>query len=261
MKFYNLVTGLPLTLIRITKATTQLGISQVCAQCRSPGEIGSLCVCPGCNGRAFHKRCWSDVIAHQPGEGLEICKPPIDFTEYVWVKWLLYSKTSPEQQALLHKDDVWSTWFGVPHRLENFAFPELYIYPRLQYLITQAQNLRGDGVNLNQYPSLVSFFGDTGGGKSTLIKALIYNASLDTTEQVPVPGNNADRHKSTSGDIHLYCDPRTIDSKVPIFYTGQFPVRGCQRRLLANNIRLRGASRQRDISSHKSRHRRCPIEH
>jgi hypothetical protein len=174
-------------------------------------------MCAGCNGRPYHKTCWSDAIPHQPSEDFEeICKPPVDFTEYVWVKWLLYSKTSPEQQALLHKDDIWSTWFGVPQHLE------LYIYPRLQYLIDQAQALRDDGNALKQHPSLVSFFGETGGGKSTLIKALVYNASRGTTEQVPVPGNNADRHKSTSGDIHLYCDPNTIDTKVPIFYAGKY---------------------------------------
>jgi hypothetical protein len=211
-----------LTSFRVAKATAQLGIPQICAQCRKPGDISSLCVCPGCNGRAYHKTCWPNAIPHQPSEGFETCKPPIDFTEYIWVKWLLYSKTSPEQQALLHKEDVWSTWFGVPHRLEPYEFyPELYVYPRLQFLITQAQGLRDDGVALTQYPSLISFFGDTGGGKSTLIKALVYNASVDTTEQVPVPGNNADRHKSTSGDIHLYSDPKTIDSKVPIFYAGR----------------------------------------
>ncbi|KAH7382108.1 hypothetical protein BKA64DRAFT_713345 [Cadophora sp. MPI-SDFR-AT-0126] len=192
-----------------------------------PGEINSLCVCAGCNGRPYHKTCWPDAIPHQPSEGFEICKPPVDFTEYVWVKWLLYSKTSPEQQALLHKDDIWSTWFGVPQHLEyNESSPRLYIYPRLQYLITQAQELRDDGNALKQHPSLVSFFGDTGGGKSTLIKALVYNASQDTTEQVPVPGNNADRHKSTSGDIHLYCDPKTIHTKVPIFYADCEGLRG-----------------------------------
>jgi hypothetical protein len=217
---------LRLTPPRVARAIVQLGISKICAQCRKPGEIYELCVCAGCNGRTYHETCWPDAIPHKPSEEyeIEICKPAVEFTEYVWVKWLLYSRTSPEQQALLHKDDIWSTWFGVPHRLKNREeIPELIIYPRLQYLVTQAQELRDDGATLKQYPSLVSFFGDTGGGKSTLIKALVYNASLDTTEQVPVPGNNADRHKSTSGDIHLYCDPKTIHTKVPIFYAGKIP--------------------------------------
>jgi len=201
----------------------QLGIQRVCANCRKEGDVSSLCVCSGCGGRPYHKTCWPVAVPHQPSDGYETCQPPTEFAEYVWIRWLLYSKTSPEQQALLHKEDVWSTWFGVPQQLEsNEDCPELYVYPRLQYLISQAQALRDDGVTLKQHPSLVSFFGDTGGGKSTLIKALIYNAALNTSEQVPVPGNNADRHKSTSGDIHLYCDPKTIDTKVPLFYAGKF---------------------------------------
>ena len=183
-----------------------MGISRVCAKCQREGDIDSLCICSGCGGRAYHKLCWPYATNHQPSDGYETCKPPTEFVEHVWIRWILYSKTSPEQQALLHKDDLWSTWFGVPHQLEVYQTrPELYIYPRLPYLISKAQSLRDDGSNLTQYPSLVSFFGDTGGGKSTLIKALICNAALSTAKQVPVLGNNADRHKSTSGDIHLYC--------------------------------------------------------
>ena len=202
---------------RIYQASKIMGIPLVCSHCRQEGSVSSLCICPGCGGRPYHKSCWKAAAFHVPMPGLDTCKPPSDFVEYVWIHYLLFSKTSPEEQALLHRGDIWSTWFGVPNQQDS---PHLYVYRRLQYLIEQGQALRYDERNFEQYPSLVSFFGDTGGGKSTLIRALIRNAALNITDQVPIPGNHVDRHKSTSGDVHLYCDPKTINTEVPLFYAG-----------------------------------------
>lgn len=58
------------------------------------------------------------------------------------------------------------------------------------------------------------------GGKSTIISALVRNAALYCLKDVPIPGNHAERFRSTSAGIHLYCDPKTIDSDVPLFYAG-----------------------------------------
>jgi hypothetical protein len=201
-------------------------ISRVCSYCWEEGNITDLCICAGCGGRPYHKWCWPNAALHQAHDGFKTCKSPTEFTEYVWIQHLLDSNISPEEQATLHRKDIWSTWFGVPHRQET---PRLYIYRRLQLLISEAQALRDDDKELEQFPSLVSFFGDTGGGKSTIIRALIRNACLGSSrlESVPIPGNTIDRHKSTSGDVHLYSDPATIDSKVPIFYAGE-PAGLCQ---------------------------------
>jgi hypothetical protein len=195
-------------------------ISRICAHCRREGKIADLCICAGCGGRPYHKNCWPLAVLHQADDGFDTCKSPTEFTEYIWIQHLLYSNTSPEEQATLHRKDIWSTWFGVPHQQET---PRLYIYPRLQLLISEAQALRDDDKELEQFPSLVSFFGDTGGGKSTIIRALIRNACLGSNRpgSVPIPGNSIDRHKSTSGDVHLYSDPATIDSKLPMFYAGE----------------------------------------
>lgn len=79
--------------------------------------------------------------------------------EYVWINYLLKSQTEPEDQAGLHKADMWSSWFNVPNRQDR---AKLYVYPRLQYLISNAQALRDESEASDQFPSLVSFFGETG---------------------------------------------------------------------------------------------------
>lgn len=151
----------------------------------------------------------------------DICTKPIEWAEYVWVHWLLNSKVSDDQQARLHRDDIWSTWFGVPY-YQDCEKPRLHAYPRLQYLLRGRSTASLDDVSSRQYPSLVSFFGDTGGGKSTLIRALIRNAAPGANfYQTPIPGNDLDRAKSTSGDVHLYSDPSTIGTETPIFYAGK----------------------------------------
>ena len=119
-----------------------------------------LCVCTGCKARIYHKTCWPKASFHLPSDSYEnICKPPADFVEYVWINDLLKSEATREDQAMLHRKDMWSSWIKVPNQQDK---AELYVWPRLEYLITNAQAVRDDDRAAEQFPSLVSFFGDTG---------------------------------------------------------------------------------------------------
>jgi hypothetical protein len=160
--------------------------------------------CTDCGIRAvFHLDCWAEWGGHDPE-----CEQ-VSMVDYVWVSWLLNSKITRAKQKALHRKDIWSTWFAVPRLQQK---PCLYTYPRLQNLLqTNTRDITDP-----QYPSVVSFIGDTGAGKSRLIMALVRNAAPGATGfDVPVPNNVEDYASSTTGHVHMYADPNSAN-KLPI---------------------------------------------
>ncbi|KAH0556974.1 hypothetical protein GP486_005239 [Trichoglossum hirsutum] len=155
---------------------------------------------------------------------------------HIWMQWLLEPVILPEEQVELQTVDIYSKWFGtVGHRV---GVPSLLVWPRLSQLVNkypptttpQAIGRCPSPTTLEvrgrQYPSLVSFFGDTGGGKSTLIKTLIRNRNFSKYWDAPVPGDRADSHYSTSGDVHSYIDPSSASGEAPMFYADCEGLRG-----------------------------------
>ena len=152
--------------ISIRLISRRMGYSLDCVFCHShreghrEGNVKNLCICAGCRARTYHRSCWPKTPFHRSSNrSTTVCPPPIDFAEYVWINYLLQPRVGQEQQAALHRQEMWSSWFNVPNQQDS---PEFYIFPRLQWLIDNAQELRDDSMSRNQFPSLVSFFGDTG---------------------------------------------------------------------------------------------------
>ena len=127
------------------------------------------------------------------------------------VKACLDSKLTDQQQKTLHRRDENTTWFGVSKdEMGDLIFQDC---GRFASIMADGSSTR----RAARYPSLVSFVGETGAGKSTLIKMLIEFSNNVNRNPVPVVGS-VNHSVPTSGDVHLYSDPTTYNTNIPILY-------------------------------------------
>jgi energy-coupling factor transporter ATP-binding protein EcfA2 len=167
----------------------------------------------------FCDECWGKQGPHKAGktgpDGLphEKANPTI-------VKRLQDILTPPKEhveQQMLHAEDEDTTWFGVVRNNQNS--PAFQDYGRYSAIMADSNS----GEFKSRYPHLVSFIGQTGAGKSTLIKMLIDQQERKGTIRnwtlpSPVAGTSANGNIPTSGDVHLYSDPNTFNGEYPILY-------------------------------------------
>ncbi|KAF7557011.1 hypothetical protein G7Z17_g1023 [Cylindrodendrum hubeiense] len=181
-----------------------------------------MCSACGAPRKPAHVRCLRRKRGHRLNVGPtetnmseDMCEE-INFVEYVFTRHLLDTTALRDDNKALHAEDALCTWIGVPYYQYNRK-PQIFVWSRMQRILEQ-----GPTTKTRRYPSLVSFIGDTGSGKSTLIRAMIQMIRPSETKQhsVPVPGLPGDDFQSTSSDIHLYADPNTLFTDCPIFYAG-----------------------------------------
>ncbi|RWA12744.1 hypothetical protein EKO27_g2394 [Xylaria grammica] len=124
------------------------------------------------------------------------------------------TRTEQEHEAELLEDQD-TTWFGYGRDASNH--PQLYDYGRFAAIVAETQTEQMG----ERYPQLASFIGETGAGKSTLIKLLIDRQDLASPQgskyYSPVTSSNQDRI-STTGDVHLYADPSTLYATSPLLF-------------------------------------------
>jgi energy-coupling factor transporter ATP-binding protein EcfA2 len=173
-------------------------------------------LCQQC-GTTFCNDCWARQISHKPGKtGLD--GMPHEKADRGIVTRLAEILAPPANALEQHLDDEDSTWFGVDR--DEYGGPVFRDYGQYATLIgeTASAGFRA------RYPRLVSFVGQTGSGKSTLVKTLVDQQARDvdqswqSTYPSPVVGSPTNDYTPTSADVHLYVDPATCTSQFPMLY-------------------------------------------
>ncbi|KAH0538884.1 hypothetical protein FGG08_004540 [Glutinoglossum americanum] len=147
----------------------------------------------------------------------------IPYEIYQQVEAVLATEQDESLRRQMHDCDSLARWIGItmPDNIGN-AQPSLWGYSRIADLLT------GNHVPEIQYPSLVSFIGGTGTGKSTLIRSLIRFSCQNTPTpgMEPIISDPKTPHRSTSSDVHLYSDPGTEHEERPLLLADSEGLRG-----------------------------------
>ncbi|KAI0805870.1 FabD/lysophospholipase-like protein [Xylaria sp. FL0064] len=160
-----------------------------CQTCATVSENTFTCI--QCNNLAFCDTCWSKWILHIPGAVGWNGKP--------------HEKADPLVIKTRHGSDTVAMRQITPN------------YTRFTAIMAETHTEETG----ERYPQLASFIGETGAGKSTLIKLLIDRQDLVSPQgskyYSPVTSSNRDRI-STTGDVHLYADPSTLHAASPLLF-------------------------------------------
>jgi hypothetical protein len=174
--------------------------------------------CWPCNGTIFCKKCWDKCPPHK-GKllGSRQVGVPHEKSDPMVARRIfetLQSDRDAKEQARLHDQDEDTSWFGTGKDSDTgeTVFRDFGRYSRLVEELSSRRRL-------TRFPALVSFVGQTGAGKSSLIRLLVETlAPLSAAPEVPVVGSTLHSDVPTSGDVHLYPDLTTFETNQPIFY-------------------------------------------
>lgn len=208
--------------------------------------------CWPCDGTLFCDECWEDCPPHKKRKlgmprtaGMPHEKSDPSMARKIFET--LQADHSIEYQALLHVQDEDTSWFGTgkDKATGDLVFQDFGRYARLM-AETSARYRR------IRYPALVSFVGQTGAGKSSLIRLLIQAYAPENVQaQVPVVGSTLHVDLPTSGDVHLYADMKTLDGDHPILYADCEGLDGGERQPLG--ARARNKDMQSPLSNGRTK--------
>ncbi|KAK6351889.1 hypothetical protein TWF718_005033 [Orbilia javanica] len=193
-----------------------VAIEQQCESHKGCSKAAYL-FCNICTRIFCSKICWNDWPNHQPRRNPRHSDPvhePTDQRLVITLASAFRPRVAPEEQNRRHDRDQKTVWFGVLYSNSHVLFQD---FQRFSNIAAEFRALKGSPQV--RYPRLVSFVGETGAGKSALIKALIDIHQSNPPQMTPVVASTIyDEALPTSGDVHLFCDPRTHESENPILF-------------------------------------------
>lgn len=149
---------------------SEVSIPQQCAKCNE--EKGTQFLqCNKCVALFCGETCWNEFVLHSRKYPTAQEHEPIHLEELNSIAeadHIVFAKVSEERQRELHELDAYSYWFGINTK-EGNAGVNCNLYTE----IILRSNFED---KTKQFPSLVSFVGETGAGKSTIIVS--YAASI-----------------------------------------------------------------------------------
>lgn len=143
--------------------------------------------------------------------------------QHFFVQDVLHSEDEPEKLRQLHEQNAETRWFNIRNRNSQ---PMLYVYDRFGSLCKSV--LDGGSEAPKSFPTIVSFIGKSGVGKSTLIRAMLLLGNLDLqqvqADEISLPTANQSRMEAfrkarwsqgampvtRSGHINHLVDPTTL---------------------------------------------------
>ncbi|KAI1773205.1 hypothetical protein F4818DRAFT_120070 [Hypoxylon cercidicola] len=191
----------------------RLPLSQPCQTCGTRSL--KIYTCIQCNNLAFCEVCWAKWVLHTPGAVGWNGKPHEKADPIVVhrLRQILEPTRTEEEHESELLEDRDTTWFGFGR--DASGHPLFHDYGRFAAIMSETVT----DETAERYPQLATFIGETGVGKSTLIKLLIdlhdLTASEGSNYYAPVTSSSHDRI-STTGDVHLYADPSTLYSNHPL---------------------------------------------
>ncbi|KAH8672607.1 hypothetical protein BGZ60DRAFT_563027 [Tricladium varicosporioides] len=201
----------------VTNETSVLGNYSCSFKFCQERRSSHLVVCSACREHFCLKQ-WAEERRHDPENPNSASHRQIPVHIYEFVDKTLNANVKTHEQDLLHEADARSLWFGMT--TEGGTSPQFINSDVYQDLISSSFHDRHQ-----QFPSLASFVGPTGAGKSTLIKSLSKIGSLESGQEsgerpfpTPVPGTIENLGAPASADVHLYADPATLDSSAPLLF-------------------------------------------
>lgn len=223
--------------------------SEYCCAIARSGDVQTH-FCWPCN-TIFCDRCWFRQMAHR--KRAQTGGIPHEQTDPFVAKKIqnaLEVDLTDKEQAMLHIQDDDTSWFGAcEDEQDDLVFQDYGRYANLMAENSERQRQM-------RYPALVSFVGQTGAGKSTLIRLLIeLYASENKDVQVPVVGSTTHQDTPTSGDVHLYCDPKTSSGRYPVLYADCEGLDGGEREPMGAKSRTK---RRREASMERQRQHANP---